>query len=162
MHEAGLDRYPKELGFLFQRADSKNKRAIDMTMSNLNLTHSDIFRWIHDVIPPSKEHPILHNVIRLAPKYFHLFWKHYPDAVFLCDKKERLSLHIALQRGSNWSQPSLALIGLNDPINRHEKDPVTGLCSFMSAAPGKSSDVKVIYYLLRRDPNAWEGFRVEK
>ncbi len=168
--------YPEKLGFLFRRGGPEdNRRTIDMAMSSkvldtfdpergeiVKIDIDEIFQWIHEVIPPSKEHPILHYAIRIAPKYVSLFWKHYPHAVYLRDKKGRLPLHIALQRAGKWSQPLLSLIGINDPIDRHEKDPVTGLCSFMSAASGKSSDVNVIYYLLRRDPNAWEGFRVDK
>ncbi len=73
------------------------------THEESNLTHSDLFQCIHEVIPPSDDHPILHDVIRLVPKYFSWFWKYYPDVVFLRDKKGRLPLHIALRRALKWS-----------------------------------------------------------
>ncbi len=169
--KAGLKYYPRKLGYLLHRNyyydRGYGKSPIDVAMTEkfigkktipVCLPPDDIFKWIHEVIPPSDDQPILHDVIRLSPKHFSLFWKYYPDAVHLRDNKGRLPLHIALQRAAKWSQPLLSLILANDPIDRHETDPVTGLCPFMSAASGRSNDLNVIYYLLRRDPSVWEGF----
>ncbi len=160
--KAGLKYYPKELGFLFYKGPTKHKRIIEIAMDvRLGyLTQEKLCTWMHEAIPPSNDQPILHDVIRLAPKFFSLFWRYYPDAIYLRDQKGRLPLHIALQRSAIWSPLLLSLIAVNDPIDRHEKDPVTGLYPFMSAASGRVHDLNVIYYLLRRDPNAWEGFRL--
>jgi len=174
--KAGLQYYPRQLGFLFKKPKGSRQRFIDMAMSSgwLGLSPDEIFKMIHDGIPPSNvnassnPHPILHDVIRLAPKYTSLFWRYYPDSIFLRDDDTgRLPLHVALQNAAKWSMPLHSLITINDPIDRHEKDPVTGLYSFMSAASASgrgrgrgNNDLNVIYYLLRRDPNAWEGFQV--
>ncbi len=159
--KAGLMYYPRQLGFLLHKYPGTEIRTIEMVMKNIDmdLCHNDLFKLIHDAIPPSDDRPILHDVIRLAPKCFSLFWKYYPNAIYLRDIKGRLTLHIALQRAAKWSPPMLSLIAINDPIDRHEKDPESGLFSFMSAASGRGTNLDLIYFLLRRDPNAWEGFR---
>ncbi len=163
--KAGIQYYPRKLGFLLDKNPDTNKTPIEVAMSDeprhLQLSPGNIFKMIHDAIPPSENYPILHDVIRLSPKFFSLFWMHYPDAIYLRDKKGRLPLHVALKTTAKWSLPLVSLIAVNNPIDRHEKDPVNGLYPFMSAASGRSNDLNVIYYLLRRDPTAWEGFRVK-
>ncbi len=164
--KAGLKYYPEKLGFLFRVHSYEDEYCGKTTISialdergEFVLHRSTLFKWIQEVIHPSDEHPILHDVIKLAPRYFSLFWKYYPDAVYLRDHEGRLPLHVSLQRAGKWSPSLIALININDPIDRHEKDPVSGLYPFMSAASGRPNDLNVIYYLLRRSPSAWEGFR---
>ncbi len=160
--KVGLSYYPRNVGFLFEKSPSLSGRTvIELAMADeyLGLSPSYIFRLIHEAIPPSNGHPILHDVIRLAPKYTSLFWKHYPDSVYLRDKKGRLPLHVALQRAAKWSKPLWSLISINQRFDEDKKDPVTGLYPFMSAASDRGgNDLSVVYHILRSDPNVWEGF----
>ncbi len=72
-------------------------------------------------------------------------------------KEDYLYTSRALRKAPKWSYPLITLIAINCPIDRHVVDPVTGLHPFMSAASVRKSDLSVIYFLLRRDPNAQEG-----
>jgi hypothetical protein len=95
--------------------------------------------------------PILHRVIEYAPKYCFSVMERFPDSVFVRDERNRSPLHIALDKGMNWSPKLVSIINSNH-LQLKEVDPVTKWPPFALAAMENSCDLRTIYHLLHKHP----------
>ena len=95
-----------------------------------------------------------HHLITLAvgpPAYFSEVIKRFPESVHVRDKNGRLPIHIALEKGMEWST-ELAYLLVTSQEYLKEVDPVTNWPPFVLAGMGESCDLRIIYDLLRKHP----------
>jgi len=122
------------------------------------ISKDEALRAIQDCIPVSANYPILHHVIKNAPKCMTDFARRYPSAIFLRDENGRSFHHVALSSGRNLQNDPMIILQMTDD-KVEEKDPVTDLYPFMNAASAEVPDLERIYYLLRRNPSVVDRSR---
>jgi hypothetical protein len=105
------------------------------------------------------EQYILHSIIKYTPENTLDVIQRFPEALFLRDGKNRLPVHIALDKGLVWSKELCCLLLITKPHYLKKVDPVTKLFPFALAAMDRSCDVRTIYFLLRSYPEQIEILR---
>ncbi len=123
----------------------------------------DAWNMIQQEILPYRDIPILHRMIEIEHRS-HLDEKakinqvisRFPHSLFLRDANNRLPIHVALEKGMQWSGELVAIMSAN-MSHLVEKDPVTGYYPFALAAEEPRCDLKTIHYLLRMHPGQIES-----
>ncbi len=111
---------------------------------------------IEKELSPYKDIPILHRVIEHAPDQIMEVVSRFPHASFLRDENNRLPIHIALEKGIEWSVELVAIMNAN-MSHLNQKDPVTGYYPFALAAEEPRCDLRTIYHLLKMHPGQIES-----
>ncbi len=131
--KTGMKYYPESFGFLFKR---NGNGAMAINQAIYRFGKDEVFKTIRNVIPPTKDYPILHPVIQYTPNLFDDFVYRYPDAIFFKDGRGRQLLHVAAKSGAKLSGSLLLMIHSNK-ASIEERDPVTNLYPFMLAASSR-------------------------
>lgn len=105
--------------------------------------------------------PILHYVVKHAPRYLNEFVLRYPSAVYLQSAEGRTLHQEILASGCKKFQTDpMFFVGMSYDQVR-EADPRTGLFPFMTTASEEAKgDIDSIYFLLRRDPAVMIGKQI--
>ncbi len=150
--KASMRHFPSKIGFLFMKYQGKTACEAACEKYGIHETMATIKKCI----PPSDNVPILHHVVRFAPKYLHEFKIRYPEAVHLRDSSGRLLFHTELYcRRRIFCDDPKFFTKVSD-YDLAEQDPVTGLYPFMIAASEERCDLTGVYILCRRRPDLFE------
>ena len=160
---AGMKHFPDDMGFLFRKYMGKTAFEhlivkFGATPAGCNETMSIITRCI----PPSENYPILHQVANLMPKRLNVIGPYYPDALYLKDKHQRSMFQSQLEFGEKRFYTHFEFFANATDKQIEEKDPVTDLFPFMTAASDDVSDLSAVYWLLRKNPMLIYGRRTNK
>ena len=162
---AGMKHFPDEMGFLFRNYIGATAFEhlnfmvkVGATPAGLNETMSIIKRCI----PPSENHPILHHIANLVPTMLNVMGPYYPDALYLKDKNQRSMFQSQLEFGEKRFIMHFEFFANATDEQIEEKDPVTDLFPFMTAASDDVSDLSAVYWLLRKNPMLIYGRRINK
>ena len=101
---------------------------------------------------------ILHQTILHAPEYCSEVIKRFPESVHLRNKNGRLPIHVALEKGMEWSIELSYLLNASQEYLK-EVDPVTNWAPFVLAGMRKSCGLRKIFDLLRTHPEHVEKSR---
>ena len=153
--QTALKYHPKHLGFLFQK-DSSGKTAYERAITKYG--EDDTFNVIKHCIPTDTKLPILHHVVRDAPKYMNDFSLRYPSAWYLRDEDGRTFKQAALASGSKTSKNDGQFFGMMTDDEIAERDPVTKQYPFLTCAACEKSDLSTVYALLSRNPSLIERY----
>jgi len=148
-----LKHHPQHLGLLFQK-DSSGKTAYERAIEKDG--NERTFNVIKDCIPTDTDLPILHHVIKDAPKHINDFSIRYPSATYLRDVDGRSFLQARLAEGTKiFANNGLFFTRMTD-VEIAELDPVTMQYPFLTCASREASDVSTIFFLLSRNPSLLE------
>ena len=84
--QTALKHHPKQLGMLFQK-DRNGMTLFEQAIKKHD--EDDIFNLIKQCIPTDTDLPILHHVVRDAPKFMNIFYSRYISAIYLRDEDGR-------------------------------------------------------------------------
>ena len=148
--KAAIERYPNELGLLFQKDDDG---MTGCECAVMGFGKDETINAIGEFIPfDNPQLPILHHVIVHTPQFMNDFVNKYSSAAYLRDHQGR-TLHQATLASGNrrFRNHAMFFVGMSDEDVR-EIDPGSDLYPFMVAASGQTSDLSAVYNLLRRNP----------
>jgi hypothetical protein len=153
--QTALQHHPQHLGMLFQKNRSGKtlfERAIEKHGED------SIFNIIKHYIPTDTKLPILHHVVRDAPKYTNIFSIRYLSAMYLRDENGRTIKQAIITSGSKTLKNDAMFFGMMTDDEIAELDPVTKQYPFLTCATGESSDLSTVYALLSRNPSLLEKY----
>jgi len=150
-----LKHHPQHLGLLFQK-DSSGKTANERAIENSG--NDKTFKVIKQCIPEDTTLPILHHVVRDAPKYTNDFTSRYLNAIHSRDENGRTLTQAAIASGSKSMKNDSMFIGKMTDDEIAELDPVKNQCPFLTCATHESSDLSTIYVLLSKNPSLLEKY----
>ena len=149
-----LKHFPQDLGLLFQR-DKEGRTAFQTAISTFGFDRT--FGVIRACIPQETTLPILHHVVKHAPRYVKDFAYCYPNDVYFEDDEgggHHSVCQARLARTDVTLRKDLVLFIIINPDQAAISDPVTGLYPFMLAASDEDTyDLDAVYYLFRRAAN---------
>jgi hypothetical protein len=152
------DAHHPSIGGLFRAGTDNEGLVLSSIISKFG--RRDTWDCIEQALSRFDNLPILHQTILHAPQHCITVMTHFPDSVFLRDKRNRLPIHVALASGMSWSSNLVAIINANRP-HLKDRDPLTGWPPFTLAAMEPSCGLKTAYYLLMKNPEQAEKFDVE-
>jgi len=153
--QTALKYHPQHLGMLFQK-DSSGKTAFDSAIEKHETEKT--FNVIRQCIPTDTDLPILHHVVRDAPKYINDFTMRYISAAHLRNADGRTLTQVELISGSKtFKNDTMFYVKMTDD-EIGELDPVTKQYPFLTCATGETSDLSTIYVLLSRNPSLLEKY----
>ena len=123
---------------------------------NEHFFDTNVWDMIEPALSPYKEIPILHRVIEYAPQHISTVINRFPHSVFLRDESNRLPIHVALQKGLQWSDGLVSIMNANIS-HLIEKDPVSGCHPFVLAAEEPRCDLSTFYYMMMMHPGQIES-----
>jgi len=150
-----LKHHPQHLGLLFQK-DSSGKTACERAIDKYG--KDETFNAIKQCIPEDTTLPILHHVIRDAPKYTNDFTSRYLKALHSRDENGRTQMQAAIASDSKTLKNNSIFIGRMTDDEIAELDPVTKQYPFLTCATHDTSDLSTIYVLLSRNPSLLEKY----
>lgn len=149
---ASLRYFPHELGLLLQR-NLQNITAVQQAFARFG--KDVVLDALEECIPEGTKIPILHIVWAEAPLFFNDFFSKFPHCFYERDAYDRSFLQVALVAGNlTFLFDSMFFVSMSEDEQK-EKDPLTGLYPFLSAA-AYTRDLSVSYYLLRVCPSLIE------
>ena len=151
-----LKHHPQHLGLLFQK-DSSGKTAYERIIDEHG-NEEQTFDAIKQCIPANTTLPILHHVLRDAPKFINAFTSKYLNALHSRDKNGRSLTQAVIVAGSKTLKNDSVFIGRMRDDEITELDPVTNQYPFLTCATHESSDLSTIYVLLSRNPSLLEKY----
>ena len=153
--QTALKHHPRHLGLLFQK-DKSGKMAYERAVEKYEI--EETFNAIKQCIPTDTDLPILHHVVRDAPKYMNDFTIRYLSAAYLRDVDGRSVRQAAIASGSKTlKNATMFYVNMtDDEIAEH--DPVTNQYPFLTCAAGETSDLSTVYVLLSRNPSLLEKY----
>jgi hypothetical protein len=150
-----LMHHPQHLGLLFQK-DSSEKTAYERAIEKYG--YEKTFNVIKQCIPTDTNLPILHHVIKEAPKLTNDFSVRYPSATYLRDEDVRSILQAELAQGTKiFANDGLFFTKMKDD-EIDELDPVTNQYPFLTCASRETSDLSTIFVLLSKNPALLEKY----
>ena len=153
--QTALKHHPQHLGLLFQK-DSSGKTAYERAIYKYEI--DETFNVIKQCIPTDTDLPILHHVVRDAPKFMNDFTMRYLSAAYLRDADGRSVRQAAIASGSKTFQnDTMFYVNMTDD-EIAELDPVTKQYPFLTCATGEESDLSTVYVLLSRNPSLLEKY----
>jgi len=156
--QTALKHHPRHLGMLFQR-DGDGQAAYERAIEKHGNDKKDkAFNVIKQCIPTDTFLPILHHVIKEAPKYMNDFTSRYPSALYHRDEDGRTLTQAAIASGAKTFQNDSMFIGKMTDDEIAELDPVTKQYPFLTCAACDSCDLSTIYVLLSRNPSLLEKY----
>ena len=158
--KAATKHHVNEAGLLFQTNNDGTtacERAFD------RFDKEKVMQVIGNCIPfDDPQLPILHHVVKHAPKLYNEFLIRYTSAAYLRGSDGRNLNQTMLASGNTTFESNGAYFihTLSDDQVR-EIDPVTDLYPFMVAASGDTSDLSAVYMLLTRNPSLADGGNID-
>ena len=138
---------------LFQK-DNSRKTAFERAIEKHGIEKT--FLVIKQCIPTDTIIPILHHVIKDAPKFMNDFSIRYPLAIYLRDEDGRSVVQAELAEGSKiFASDGLFFMRMKDD-EIAELDPVTKQYPFLTCASRETSDLSTIFVLLSKNPSLLE------
>jgi hypothetical protein len=137
--QTALKHHPQHLGMLFQK-DSSGKtlfeRAVNKYCKDNNISKT--------YVPTDTDLPILHHVVRDAPKYTNDFAIRYLSAAYLRDADGRTYKQAAIASGSKTLKNDPIFFEMMTDDEIAELDPVTNQYPFLTCAACESSDLSTV------------------
>jgi len=149
----------KDMGCFFLK-DKNGKTFCEKIFTRYG--KKETFKLLGGLIPfEEPQLPILHYVVKHAPRYLNEFVMRYPSAVYLQSAEGRTLHQEILASGCKKFQTDpMFFVGMSYDQVR-EADPRTGLFPFMTTASQEAKgDIDSIYFLLRRDPAVMIGKQI--
>ena len=153
--QTALKHHPQHLGMLFQKDDS-GKTLFERAINKYG--EEKCFNVIKQYIPTDSKLPILHHVVKNAPKYMNDFAIHYLSAMYLRDEDGRTLTQATIASGSKTLKNDTMFFGKMTDDEIAELDPVTKQYPFLTCAACESSDLSTIYALMLRNPSLLEKY----
>jgi len=153
--QTALKHHPQHLGMLFQKDDS-GKTLYERAVNKYG--EEKCFNVIKQYIPTDSKLPILHHVVKNAPKYMNDFAIHYLSAMYLRDEDGRTLTQATIASGSKTLKNDTMFFGKMTDDEIAELDPVTKQYPFLTCAACESSDLSTIYFLLSKNPSLLEKY----
>jgi hypothetical protein len=153
-----LKHHPQHLGFLFQK-DNNGQTAYERAIEKHGI--EETFVVIKQCIPTDTTLPILHNVVRDAPKFMNDFTIRYLSAWHLRDDDGRSFKQAAIASGSKTLKNDGLFFTMMTDDDISELDPVTNQYPFLTCATHETSDLSTIFVLLSKNPSLLEKY-IEK
>jgi len=143
----------KSIGGLFPQGNSGKTKIFEGMEERFGI--EEAWDMIEKEVSLYKDLPILHRTIQYAPEKINQVMNRFPHSLFVRDERNRLPIHLALEKGLKWSTELVAIMNAN-MLHLNEKDPATGYYPFALAAEGRS-DLRTINHLLRMHPDQIEA-----
>ena len=151
-----LKHHPQHLGLLFQK-DSSGKTAYERAIEKHGNDYT-INTIAKTCIPTDTHLPILHHVIKDAPKHINAFSSRYLSAMYLRDEDGRSFKQAAIASGSTTVKNDGLFFAMMTDDDIAELDPVTNQYPFLTSAACKASDLSTVYVLLSKNPSLLEKY----
>ena len=149
----------RTIGGLFTKMPNSDRLVLDALVKKWGREKAwDCIERAISTYKDLNEIPILHQTITHAPQYFTDVINRFPNSSYVRNNRNRLPIHVALERGMKFSfELTYLMKGSHEDLR--EVDPVTKWPPFVLAAMGTSCDLRTIYGLLREYPEHVERWR---
>ncbi|GFH44100.1 hypothetical protein CTEN210_00574 [Chaetoceros tenuissimus] len=151
--KAGFDYFSNIGGLLFTE-DDHGTTVFDCLCNKHGMEKATSF--LHDVLSPKRDYPILHHIFVKAPQHKDIFMKKFPWAYHLKDNSGRTLQQAVLAAGPDVMNANDILLATLTDNQIQTKDPITTLYPFAAMAVGENADLEQCYYLLRRQPSVMD------